>query len=361
MTAVLDLDAKILPEIDLESPVDHSLPTTESNSVVQPAAVQDSDGGARLEEPQMIALTNVEEEAPQPPIVAVNCLLAIQDTKHRLDFCEFRRSGSYLHALAVYVVIITASMVTAAVFVFMDDEYSLSRDVSEHYFVEISVLSVTMLVACVSGWLVLLGKYLSTTRNHWCCVFDPWIPMLEHVFAVTLSLSFGLLLIYRSLPLHGCDNDRSRICNPEYKSGALPQETAYIVMMIPPLTYKLVRGVSWSVIIGCWVMCTFSVAFSVVEAKLWNSLGFLFFSATFSLMAMVEHHRQSLLVYIGHKRQEHLIEAVRYHEKKTTKAKAVEDAAVEMRHMIANVAHDLKTVMIFIRIMKCTLLSTFIV
>lgn len=153
---------------------------------------------------------------------------------------------------------------------------------------------------------------------------------------IALSLLFSLILIHQTLRLHSCvKNGLSPMCNQMYKSNALPQDTAYIVTMITPLTYQMVRRVGWPTILACWCMCTFSIFFSVIQAELLASVGFLAFSTVFSLMALVDHHRQSLLVYVGHKHQEHLVEAVRYEEKKIAEAKLLENSAIEMRHMIA--------------------------
>lgn len=244
-------------------------------------------------------------------------------------FQLYRKDGMFTETIVVYVATITFLLAS-----YLSIAYS-SQDI-----LLCSLLSVTV----VSGLTILMDKVsgkIMKAPGITSCLF----PYLESVFAIMISVTLGYLQFVK-VRNGDCSTDplAPKLCNPSQASFALPQEISYLVASTPLLSYTIVRGVRWSVTCLCWFLGFCFMASTMATAGLWNSLAFVVLSSLVSLVALVENHRHHMVVFIGYQRQKHLFERVRTYDLKQADVKFAENSALELRHIIANVAHDLKTV-----------------
>ena len=108
-------------------------------------------------------------------------------------------------------------------------------------------------------------------------------------------------------------------------------------MMVPSLMSAILKRVDFSVTIIAWLIGVILTAVSVYIGNSYNSLSFFGFSSFYLLFISREHNRYRLEIET---RSKHEIELFRA----KAACKESENSATELRHMIGNVAHDLKTV-----------------
>jgi signal transduction histidine kinase len=127
-------------------------------------------------------------------------------------------------------------------------------------------------------------------------------------------------------------------CNSGLASRTLPQESV-MLLMIQPLCYSVAfKSLQFEFVVATWaiIICALFGAVWMVEA--YQSLPAILIYMPLSLALLLENHRQDLILFFVVKSQRKLLaENKQMSEERTT----------EMRHMIANVAHDLKTVSFF--------------
>eukprot|EP01034_Spumella_vulgaris_P027592 gene27592-34336_t len=126
----------------------------------------------------------------------------------------------------------------------------------------------------------------------------PWIATLESFMAISSSLVVGIALIARAVNGDCVKLDQEHMwgCNSEFAAHALPQEHVMLLMFIPIM---------------------YSIVFKAIR-----------------LILLLENQRQNLILFFLNQRQNELLG-----ENKVLS----DEAQNELRHMIANVAHDLKT------------------
>jgi hypothetical protein len=124
-------------------------------------------------------------------------------------------------------------------------------------------------------------------------------------------------------------------CNSGLASRTLPIESV-VILLIQPLSYSIAfKSLRFEYVMATWVIiiCALFGAIGMVEA--YQTLPALIIYIPLSGIVLLENHRQDLILYLVVQSQRKLLaENKQMSEERTT----------EMRHMIANVAHDLKTV-----------------
>eukprot|EP00981_Chlorochromonas_danica_P009017 scaffold2421_cov171-Ochromonas_danica.AAC.7 len=125
------------------------------------------------------------------------------------------------------------------------------------------------------------------------------------------------------------------LCNPTADAHLLPLDVTTILMLMPLVYGVVVKGPDFYMIFGIWIlnMTTFIVA--MIYGDLGDSFGFVGIYFTASVVIHLETFRLNYFHFFTHLK---LLEVWREKEKAADAANAL-----EMRHMIANVAHDLKT------------------
>lgn len=164
-----------------------------------------------------------------------------------------------------------------------------------------------------------------------------------HIFVYRLFLAIHCFMCYRLMTKvivgkchHGLGVAQSWNCNSGHEDHHIPSDSTIIIMLIPLIYSVLVRGAHLGRALGLWSISIAVLIFCVAYAQASGSILFIIYYAIGSLIILTEAKRMNFFLFFTHQRlQLTLLEQ--------TKA-SNEANAIEMRHMIANVAHDLKTV-----------------
>lgn len=99
--------------------------------------------------------------------------------------------------------------------------------------------------------------------------------------------------------------------------------------MVSVLMYLILRSAKWEVVIFSYLMNVFVIAFCIFYFHFEGSVPTFFSFLPFSTLALYEYRRQIMRLFEMNLEHTRMMEEVQ---------------ANELRHMIGNVAHDLKTV-----------------
>jgi hypothetical protein len=138
-------------------------------------------------------------------------------------------------------------------------------------------------------------------------------------------------------------------CNSGFASHTLPQEFVVLLMM-QPLCYSVAfKSLKFELVMVTWFIVVFTLFVGVGMVGAYQSLPAILIYIPVSLVLLLENHRQDLILFFVVKSQRKLL---------AENKKMSEERTTEMRHMIANVAHDLKTVSLLFT-SSCNLIPLF--
>jgi hypothetical protein len=169
-------------------------------------------------------------------------------------------------------------------------------------------------------------------------------PTLQNIYEIcdTINVLGGsstdALFLFARLYNGECNSLNQLVmwsCNSGFASRSLPVESVVMLLIQPILNSISFKSLRFEYVLASWVFIM-SVLFTAVGVTgATQTLPALLMYVPLSLIGMFETHRQDLILYFIVKSQRKLLaENKQMSEERTT----------EMRHMIANVAHDLKTV-----------------
>ena len=101
----------------------------------------------------------------------------------------------------------------------------------------------------------------------------------------------------------------------------------------------ILQRVDYSVTVIAWLIGLVLMIISIIVGNCYNSISFLIYSSFYTYLSFRENNRCRIEI---NTRTTHEMELLA--QKAETERKEAENSAKELRHMIANVAHDLKTV-----------------
>lgn len=204
------------------------------------------------------------------------------------------------------------------------------------YFAIISIPILNIVV-----WYVYLGQREVIKQNHgrlpiksrkFIQQFQIYMVYVLHILAITRFLT--KIVAGRCHEIYNPAENWN--CNQHAPSRAIPVEAAYLTTATPMLFAILARGAHFEHTMVMWASSVISLVFALFYADAANSVLYVLYSAVGSLMFIIETRKLNyFLFFTAHKLHDILLER---------KKQADEANANEMRHMIANVAHDLKTV-----------------
>lgn len=125
-------------------------------------------------------------------------------------------------------------------------------------------------------------------------------------------------------------------CNPSAASHGLPVDSIVILSAIPVLFSCVMRETRVTLTLLAWSMTMFCLIVCCVLVHSTSSYIVVLFYGIASSIVMFDSYKQYLLLYLLSRQLKKTIE--------TNQRLADQNKATELRHMIANVAHDLKTV-----------------
>jgi hypothetical protein len=214
---------------------------------------------------------------------------------------------------------------------------------------ELSVAGIMFL----SGWVLLFimtGDISSSSASR-CCLHRDGVQTVFYLS--TLSL-FSLISFHRTLQ-GSCDTDNIMNywnCNPEAANGNPPYDTSFILMLIPIIFSTGMRESRILLSLFGWL----AVIATLLVCSLLLQSNFIYIACLYALISggiIFDSFRQSFNLFLVNRKLKNTLEL--------NKQLAEQNKATEMRHMIANVAHDLKTVKTFLRcVCFCFLFSLFL-
>ena len=256
-----------------------------------------------------------------------NLGLEKEDVQAFEEFCDLRISEQSVAIIGGLLFIITSYVYAM----------SLIHPRSWHFLV--GLVCVVHLVRNPVGLLMIFCKYSLKQKNP--SVFfqslAPWLNFIMNCLAVFSSLTLGLFLLARILNgrCQSLDQLHMWSCNSEYDSHALPQEIVLCLMFLPVMLSTTFKAVRTQFIFLSWLICIFFIALAIIIGDAYQSLPALIIYTPLSATVLYEIHRQNVVQFLVLKKQKMLLEANK---------RLSEEAQNELRFMIANMAHDLKTV-----------------
>jgi hypothetical protein len=154
-------------------------------------------------------------------------------------------------------------------------------------------------------------------------------------FASQITLSLFLLARILNGRCHSLDQLHMWSCNSEIDSRALPQEFMVILMMYPIANSIIFKNLPIIHVYVSWLASLVVIALFIGIAGATQSIPALLLYLPFSGAFLMENYRQDLILFHVVKSQKKLL---------LENKQMSDEMATELRHMIANVAHDLKTV-----------------
>lgn len=188
------------------------------------------------------------------------------------------------------------------------------------------------MISVIVGWILAIFYIIKKCRidSPFWKVTTFW-SRLEHGWVVLVSLA---ILVHIGYLAYVTSNVEQNHYTP--KRGNMPEGSLVASMILPTMLYMVVKGSTLRIICSTWVILFLVNFFYMVYFDLLYSMKTFIILMPFSMFLLVEFHRQNWASFVlTEKLQRLIIENKRMSE---------EINANELRHMIGNVAHDLKTV-----------------
>ncbi len=199
----------------------------------------------------------------------------------------------------------------------------------------------------VTGWLL----YGCLADESWLRPYSEWVreqtkmktwdqlgDVLQSIFYISAVLVRALDLIQRveSGPCKDSSYVSSFSCNPNSKSDNFPTDSLIILMVMPIFFSCVLRETRIPLMLSAWCIVIFSLLYTSCILASSQAIAILVFYVIAGGLVILDSFKQCLLFYLLSRQLKKMIEA--------NQRLAVQNKATEMRHLIANVAHDLKTV-----------------
>ncbi len=161
---------------------------------------------------------------------------------------------------------------------------------------------------------------------------------LVAIFYLSAVIGRSLELIQRTVAgqCKTLDWFESFSCNPNAHVGNFPTESFCILASLPVFIVYILREARFYLNITAWSIALISLLFSTYWINTPQTMPLLSYYIFYQILIISDFVKQCLLFYLLSRQLKKTIE--------TNQRLAVQNKATEMRHLIANVAHDLKTV-----------------
>ncbi len=264
--------------------------------------------------------------------------LTFRTEKEQTEFEHFKVSQTNLYAF-----VCMQSFVTLFI--------AINKWYSWYYFpslLSLVALIIGLITPCALGFVLVAFRLIKNNRNierqntmsektlikiiNFCESF--WVLMT----CVSYSMSIAVVVSSGECQ-NGDDFVRAQGCN--YNDDQMPLDMTMISIILPIMLSAIAKGAKWEFIVMSFVVnfcCLLFLMFyfNLAASSLASLLSFL----PFCLVVMYETQRQNVALFLMTQSQQNLLEE--------NERLADEVHANELRHMIGNVAHDLKTVRPFL-------------
>ena len=195
-------------------------------------------------------------------------------------------------------------------------------------------------------WALVYFKKTDTSRKHHTgktiqgtkSLGNLTISILQNVFVVGMTFTLGFWLLFRlaegqCASILSIDNFT---CNPFQDEFGLPIESVLGLMLVPLTFCVVLRGTSFRMQLVTWAVTIAFIISTAAFVNIQQNLPYIFFFGPTSFVVMCECERQNQAIFEITRKLSQLLEE---NERLTAEAHAS-----ELRLMVGNVAHDLKTV-----------------
>lgn len=161
-----------------------------------------------------------------------------------------------------------------------------------------------------------------------------------NLMAVCTTLILGMHLIarVRNGECANLDEFHRWSCNPEHSAHTLPQGSVLLLMFLPLIYSVALKTIPVTFVIFSWVIVVISLVVAIVATNGFVAVPVVVVYVPLSLTCMYEIHRQNVFLFLVLKKQQGLLDSNK---------QLAEETHTDLRFMIANMAHDLKTVSTF--------------
>ena len=277
----------------------------------------------------------------------------LKDANIRASFAKFNESQASTSTFIAVSALMTMGIITFTFRLSAGLKYGLTGEqkIFAALLMALNVLIFAML------WSISLSKVYRNSKKK-----IPWLKsivltlptcqMFQVALPIIVATFFGLQLIFRVLAGQ-CDHGifwDELMCNPHQNTSGLPEETLTQLFLLPIVFHVILRDtrvvsymISWAISVGSLICVQVLLATKILLITI-------ILYVVFSAIILYDNQRQNLaLFFLGEKLKHSLAENERL---------ADETHASELRHMIANVAHDLKTVSMMFIYIYCFWLRT---
>lgn len=265
----------------------------------------------------------------------VNSLLFFRDHSVTERFQKFyRRKSSWL--LFMPLLILTYLILS----------YVSFRNYSNNFNDDVRARAVVVLVFSIASTVSATLKFATEIVFAHSCQAGLLATALENIFIFCLTLQFGLLLLFSTIGQQ-CEGNVTPIgdfCNPLRYAETLPYGSAMATLFIPVMGMSLLRYCNWGCILLCWLTSICFVVACVIIVDQPVAILALLFLGLVSFAVIFERRLISIEYFIAFNKEFDYLALQQ--EKELAEAKHYQTILKhnELRHTIANLAHDLKTV-----------------
>ncbi len=198
----------------------------------------------------------------------------------------------------------------------------------------------TLFIPIVLGWLTIFLRIFKSTEFSWTtlCSNDRLINLLESFWLVGTCASFSLGVI--AIGYNGQCPPRhvffANIACSDSSPHQMPEGLMMISLIFPIMLFTIMKGAKRQYLFLSFTLNVFAILFTMYAFDLTQSLGGFIGFIPICLLFMYEKQRQNISIFLLTQNQDHLL-----HENERLER---ETQANELKHLIGNVAHDLKTV-----------------
>lgn len=254
--------------------------------------------------------------------------------KEKLEYENFNKSQESASSLIGSSIIYS---IVAIPYCGLKLYYIATRNLKYELVIMLAILSACDIILFSSLWLICYFKHFTSFRSR---KVDNLVDVLQGIFILGFTSYAGLWLLMR-LNEGQCEviiSVYDFACNPQQNSDGLPIETILMLMFVPVTFSVILRNTSMEMKLTSWVLTVILILSSSAFINFIPNLPYLFTYVMVSLFFIYETERQNRLIFFMANKYKTLLEE--------NERLADESYANELRHMIGNLAHDLKTVTI---------------
>eukprot|EP00981_Chlorochromonas_danica_P009181 scaffold2548_cov163-Ochromonas_danica.AAC.8 len=272
---------------------------------------------------------------PQPSDVSISGVVRLPGHL-TAPFREFNSRELPLSALAVLSLLTTLyAFPTVGSLAYTFDE---DKKTSQIVLVKVTgALNIPVIILC---WLTLYFRYCEKHCPKTMTATKRYIgSMVQNLYSNLLTLSLAVQLCARMAygECKGNSISEQAFCNPNHSTKGLPEGSLLSVVWTPIMFAIIMRDTDWNAIVLNWLIATVTIPYCVIQYQPMNmtNLGIAFVIPVCTASAIYSNQLQNVRSFVI---QQQLAAVIKQNEEMTEELRAN-----ELRHMIGNVAHDLKT------------------